>query len=362
LRIVPNSEIEFTRLALSDDGQRLSAVQLNSGAAYVNFHENKSDRFTLKFGHESVTVAGAAHFRVDLDSTEATLAVFKGKVNGTGPSGQFDVAEKHSATFDLANNDSFALTKNYEEEPNDAWDRQQSEYHDRYAKNSGYDLSSPYGYGVSDLNYYGSYLNCPGYGMGWQPYFMGASWSPFQDGGWVWYPAYGYTWVSAYPWGWMPYRYGAWGYAPGCGWMWQPGLWNVWYPVVPLRNPPRRTPVLTPPIRGHQLVMVGHGLVANPAKPPSRLAINPGSAGYGVPRGAVRHIEHVAKEVDKGTRPVVVATAPSAPVRTSPTTGDSWRPGNGGSSMGGSRDMGPSRVSPPVHVSAPPPPPPSRPH
>ena len=87
-------------------------------------------------------------------------------------------------------------------------------------------IRSPYGYGVSDLNYYGAYSNVPGYGMMWQPYFAGVGWDPFMDGAWSWYPGYGYMFASAYPWGWMPYRYGNWTFVPGIGWMWQPGGLN----------------------------------------------------------------------------------------------------------------------------------------
>ena len=357
LRIVPHSEIEFTRLALGDDGQKLNTVQLNAGVAYVNVHSKKGDQFTLQFGHESVTVAEPAHFRVDLDPDQATVAVFKGKVNGTGPAGQFEVAEKHSATFDFDKNDTFTLAKNYEEDPYDDWDRQQSEYHDRYATNKTYGMSSPYGYGVSDLNYYGNFMNVPGYGWGWQPYLAGAGWSPFQDGAWAWYPGVGYTWVSGYPWGWMPYMYGNWAFAPGFGWFWQPGYWNTGYPVTRVVNPPVRTPVPKPPVRGRQTVIVGRGLAANPATATTRLAINAGSAGFGVPRGSVRHLDRVARQADKGTRPVVVSTQSSAPVRTAPMTGGTrWPAGSRtGSSMGGSRNMGSPRMSPSPHVSAPPP-------
>lgn len=363
LRIVPTTEVEFTRLALGDDGEKLNTVQLNAGAAYVNVRLKKGDQFTLNFGHESVTVDESAHFRVDLTADDATLAVFKGKVKGTGPAGQFEVAEKHSATFDFAKNDKIELAKNYDEDPNDSWDRQQSEYHDRYAKNSAYDLSSPYGYGVSDLNYYGNYINVPGYGWGWQPYLAGAGWSPFLDGAWAWYPGFGYMWVSGYPWGWMPYRYGNWAFAPGFGWFWQPGYWNTFYPIAPVRNPPVRTPVPQPPVRGHQLVVVGRGLTANPAIPATRLAINSGSAGFGVPRGAVRNLDRVAKRADQGTRPVMVSTQSTAPVRTAPTTGvrDSWRPGIAAPSRSGSRGVGSPRMGSAPHVSSPPPAP-SRPH
>ncbi len=49
---------------------------------------------------------------------------------------------------------------------------------------------SPYAYGASDLNYYGSFYNMPGYGMMWQPYLVGAGWDPFMNGAWMWYPGF----------------------------------------------------------------------------------------------------------------------------------------------------------------------------
>src|SRR5258706_15182001 len=121
------------------------------------------DQFRVNFAHESITVAEAAHFRVELDgSSTATVAVFKGKLSATSPAGQFEVAEKHSATIgfdDPAKKDTFVIAKNYEVNPSDAWDRRQTDYHDRYATAGGSSISSPYGYGISDLNYYGSFMN-----------------------------------------------------------------------------------------------------------------------------------------------------------------------------------------------------------
>jgi hypothetical protein len=369
LRLAPDSEVDFTRLALGDDGQKLSTAQLVSGTVYVNIHPKKSgekagDQFTLNFGHESITVAAAAHFRVELDGTsEATLAVFKGKVSATTPSGEFEVAEKHSATIDVAKDypagkDTFVIAKNYEAEPSDAWDRQQTDYHDRYASAGGSGISSPYGYGMSDLNYYGSFTTVAGYGNVWQPYFIDAAWSPFQDGGWAFYPGAGYMWVSGYPWGWMPYNYGNWAFIPGFGWVWQPGYYNPWYGIPQVVNPPVRTKVPTPPVRGHQTVMVGRGLAANPAVgAPHRLTINPGSAGFGVPRGSVRHLDHVAKTMERTSRPVVVATAP--PVSTTATsTGFGTSSTSTSTSTRGGTSTGMAPIAAPHRSSAPP----SRPH
>jgi hypothetical protein len=376
LRLAPNSEVDFIHLALGDDGQKHSAVQLVSGTVYANLHPKKSgnktgDQFQLNFAHESITVAEAAHFRVELDgASKATVAVFKGKLSATSPSGQIDVAEKHSATIDVAKDDlangdpakkdTFVIAKNYEAEPSDAWDRQQTDYHDRYASAGGSGISSPYGYGMSDLNYYGSFMSVAGYGNVWQPYFIGANWSPFQDGGWAFYPGSGYMWVSGYPWGWMPYNYGNWAFIPGFGWAWQPGYYNPWYGIPQVVNPPVRTKVPTPPVRGHQTVMVGLGLAANPAAGAlRRLTINPGSAGFGVPRGSVRHLDRVAKTMDRTSRPVVVSTA--RPVSTAPSTGFGASPSSPSPSpsMRGGTSTGMAPMGAPHRSAAPPP---SRPH
>jgi hypothetical protein len=189
LRLAPESEVDFTHLALGDDGQKLSAVQLVSGTVYADIHlktngkAKTGDQFQLNFAHESVTVEDGAHFRLEFgDSSKATLAVFKGKVSATSPSGPFDVAEKHSATIKLGKNDAtngdaasgesakaketVTIAKNYDDDPSDAWDRQQTQYHDRYASAStnNSSISSPYAYGMSDLNYYGNFTTVPGYG------------------------------------------------------------------------------------------------------------------------------------------------------------------------------------------------------
>jgi len=309
MHVVPDSQVVFTHLALGNDGQKLTIVDLTEGTAYLNLHSKKGDRFTLNFVRESVTVSEPAHFRVELSNAEATVAVFQGDVEVAGTSGQVEIAKKHSATFDLANNDSYALAKNYEEDPYDNWDKEQNETHDRYANGGSRGLQSPYAYGLSDMNYYGNYMNIPGYGMGWQPYFIDANWSPFQDGGWAWYPGYGYMFVSAYPWGWMPYRYGNWNFVPGYGWVWMPGYWNTWYAVPTVVNPPKRYVVPTPPVRSRVTVMVGKGLTANPpTATPRRIAISPGSAGLGVPRGSVRNLDHISNQVAKTEQPVQART------------------------------------------------------
>ncbi len=376
LRLAPQTEVDFSRLSLADDGSKLNTAQLLSGMVYANVHAdvhgkkggNKSgDEFILNFARDSVSVPDAAHFRLAIDGTNhATLAVFRGKCSAKLPSGQFDVPDKHSAAIqfsddtvenetaqsdgsatnktvaakdDLAKNN-LLIAKNYASQPSDEWDRQQSEYHDHNASTTtASKLGSPYVYGMSDLNYYGNFMNVPGYGNVWQPFLTGANWSPFQDGGWAFYPGAGYNWVSGYQWGWMPYHYGTWAFAPGYGWFWQPGLWNSYATMPQVVNAPKTVKLPIAPTVGRQTTIVGRGLTVNPAGGMIKvMTIAPGSAGFGVPRGSVEHLNNIAKTVDRTSRPITIAAAPPVPLSPTPAgfpqSGARGVPSSGASSVG----------------------------
>src|SRR5260370_714748 len=274
LRLTPNTTVEFSTLGLSDSGKRISVINLVEGMAYINWLGK--DEVTLNFSREKLTLDRPAHFRVDTSTELANLAVFKGDVDVEGPAGKIVVAKKKTAEFNAADNDKYTLANNVEDAPLDAWDKEASAYHDQYAKNNS---SSPYGYGMSDLNYYGAYSNVPGYGMMWQPYFTGVGFDPFMNGAWSWYPGFGYMFASAYPWGWMPYRYGSWMSVPGRGWMWQPGGWNGWLTVPHFSGtlPASFHPLVAPVTGTVKTVAVGKGGPVS-IQMPSRLVVNAGSA------------------------------------------------------------------------------------
>jgi hypothetical protein len=334
LRLTPNSTLEFAELALRDSGARASTLTLKTGQMYINYRGAKNEEFTLLFAGEKVKLAEEAHLRIDLEDTNAEIAVFKGNVSVEGSSGTAEVAKGKTATFDLAEAGKFTIAKNIEEDPYDSWDKQQAKYHDEYARN-GANGNYPYGYGVSDLNYYGSYYNVPGYGTMWQPYFAGAGWNPFSDGAWMFYPGIGYTWVSAYPWGWMPYMYGGWSMVPGYGWMWAPGGWGGWNTVPVVTNPPNRFTKPQPPVRGTTTVMVGQGMTAMAAAPPRRVLVQSGSAGLGVPRG-VNNLQKVSRQVERSG----FATVHSAPPARSAWASPSWGGNSSGSASRGSMNSG----------------------
>src|SRR5262249_20240427 len=211
----------------------------------------------LHFGREKLGLNKASHLRIEVGDTDVTIAVFSGEAQVEGPSGSVEIGKKQSATFDLAKNDQYTLAKNVEADPFDEWDKEQDKYHQRYSASNSY---SPYGYGVSDLSYYGNFFDVPGYGRCWQPYFIGTGWDPFMNGAWYWYPGFGYTWVSGYPWGWMPYRYGAWTFVPGFGWAWQAGsVWSGWSPIPRGVNAPKQFVMPRPPTGPRRTRLVNPG-------------------------------------------------------------------------------------------------------
>jgi hypothetical protein len=304
LRVGPNATLQFSTLNINDAGKRVSVVSLAEGMAYLNWLAKNTDDFTLNFSHEKIALDHPAHLRVEVLPEAAKVAVFKGGVDVTGAAGNVTIGKKKSATFDSANGDKYTLAKDIEKSPLDNWDKESVEYHEQYARNN----SSPYGYGFSDLNYYGAYQSVPGYGMMWQPYFAGVGWDPFMDGAWSWYPGFGSMFVSAYPWGWLPYRYGSWMFVPGFGWMWQGGNWSNFATV------PRFTGTMpvhfNAPVApaGTRTVAVGKGGPVSTIASP-RLVVNRGSAGMGIPRGSLGNLSHLNSQVAK-SGPVAVRSEP----------------------------------------------------
>jgi Family of unknown function (DUF6600)/FecR protein len=360
VRLAPSSIVEFPQLSLRDSGSRVSTVKVLQGTVYVNFLGKTDDEFTLDFVREAFAPKDAVHFRVQVSDADATLAVFNGLANISGPSGNVEVKKNQSVTFDLANHDQYEMAK-LEDEPFDRWDKEQAKYHQTYlSKNRDY---TPYAYGLSDLNYYGNFFNAPGYGMLWQPYFAGMGWDPFMDGGWAWYPGYGYTWVSAYPWGWTPYHCGSWLYGTSFGWAWQPGGCGSWFGFPPVINPPttfrRPQPPAGRPGSG-TIIMSPRPITSNSLVSSHRVVIEKNSAGLGIPRGSIRNMSRLSTNVRENgsVRVNVRPISPPAPAIVRPATRNPGMshpsaPGRVSQPAGGMGGGSPRSPSPPRSVPSP---------
>jgi len=326
VRLIPDTVIDFAQLSLLDSGTKVSGVHLQEGTAYINFSGAKDAELNLTFGHEKVSLTHAAHFRVEMGDTDANVSVFGGDVQVVGDSGTVAISKNHTANFDLTDGDHYTLAKSVEPDDYDAWDKQQDQYHQQYASNS-YSNYSPYAYGTTDLNYYGSFFNSPGYGMMWQPYFAGAGWDPFMNGAWAFAPGYGYGWVSGYPWGWTPYHYGSWVYLPNRGWAWAPGgSWAGWNAPRIVRSPSNFVAPQPPATPGRGTVAVNRGpMPIQLGRSFSRLEIPKNSAGLGIPRGGIKNLNQLSGTVQQNG--MATARVHSAPVGIG-----SWQGGSSASS------------------------------
>ncbi len=266
LRLVPNSVVTFPQLGLLDSGERVSALELLDGTAYLEAAK-KTDALALVSGKHQIVMTHPARMRVTRHGSEVRLAVLKGDVDVVMEGGGVRVRKGQTYALDLNDPSHYYLAKGVDPDPYDDWDQQRDKYRETYASNHHNGYNSFYNYGWSDLNYFGSFFDYAGYGTLWRPFGMDPFWDPFADGAWMFYPSYGYMWISGYPWGWMPYRYGSWINVPAYGWCWQPGAyWNTWYAMPPMYGAPAgyvgpRPPMLAASAITPPTVVVGHGPV-----------------------------------------------------------------------------------------------------
>jgi FecR protein len=308
--LAPGSLVEFPQLVRRESGGTATTVKLVRGTMYVNLQGTKGNTFVLQAGENNMTVMPGTRLRVETNPAGAsTLAVFSGSAQVQGAAGaEITVGKKESLTLGGT-----TVAKNVEKGPYDDWNKQETEYQERYAKANSF-AGAP-GYGVSDLNYYGSFVDMPGCGMMWQPYFVSAAWDPFQTGLWAYYPGAGYSWVSPYPWGWLPFHSGQWAYC-GTGWGWRPGgafygLQNIALVPgggggVPVgagvltagAKPVHTGPVVPRPVQGGQsLVLSSKGPIVASRMEGEGFVFEKNSAGLGIPRGQLGSLNKISNEV-----------------------------------------------------------------
>jgi FecR protein len=318
LRVAPNSLVAFPLLALRSSGAKASTVNVVRGMVYVNLQSTKDSEFLLAAGGAKMTVAPSTHLRMTVEDGKTVVSVFNGSVEVQGGAETTLVAKKQSLTL---GGDQMTVAKKIEEGPYDAWDKESNDYHARYSQANTF-AGGGSSYGLSDLNYYGNFINAGGFGSFWQPYFASSGWSPYGSGVWAFYPGAGYSFVSPYPWGWLPYHSGSWSFYPGYGWGWQPGgSFNGLNNVVAgggqttgtLRTPLRPTPPAIGAATPSLLVAGDRPMVFSQQDKAGNFVFQKDSAGLGVPRGTLGSLNKISNHVEqRGSASMqVYAAAPS---------------------------------------------------
>ena len=350
LRIAPNTEIEFAELGRSGSGATTNAVKLQRGTLYVSLLKTKDTDFRVEVGGRTVTLTPSSHVRLDVYPASSELMVFHGKATVGEGASSMQVGPGKALKF--GDSVEIAPVVAHDEEPGlyDEWDQKAANAHN--AKVASGFAASPYAYGVSDLSYYGNFVNLGGCGQVWQPYFMGAGWDPYGSGMWAYYPGAGYSWVSPYPWGWMPFHSGNWVSCGGAGWGWQPGRnWNGLKNTFTL-NPIHQPHPPKPPLAGQSgLVHVGMAAL-HPAGLTNAHTFEfaKDSAGLGVPREMPVNLRKTSQIVQ--TRGSLHSSLPSGEVLLGRAIGTAFRPATRPDAAGHSALNAAHLESRPVAVSA----------
>ena len=226
-----NSIVQFTEMALSDGG-RISRITLAQGTASFQVKLNSGDVFEVISSAFHVSIPSHSRFRVDAFRDGASLSVYEGTASVKDGDDVENVGSGKTFAIRGAAPAESKLTSNPGKDSWDAWVNERSAAYASGATQTQSYTDTPVSYGMDDLYNYGSWLDCAGYGFGWQPWNAGLGWSPFFNGYFDYYNGLGWTWISFEPWGWAPYHFGSWAYTPSCGgWMWLPGEYGFWNPA-----------------------------------------------------------------------------------------------------------------------------------
>ncbi len=317
LRLTPGTEVDFPELKLRQSGAKASILDVKSGSVYVSMATTRDNDFSVQFAGHTLTLSPSAHVHLFIGTPLTRLTVFSGEARVSGPEGTAIAEKKQTITFETGATPP-KVAKGVFHDGYDEWDKNEVDYQKRYTVANSFS-GSPYGYGLADLNYYGSFINAGGCGQMWQPYFVGAGWSPYSAGLWAWYPGAGYSYVSMYPWGWTPFHSGEWGYCQGSGWGWRPtGGWNGLGNLRKLRvtgpsgvKPPTPPPPPRPRQPSFTLAKGDAPLTLSGVQPTGEFHFRNNSAGLGVPRGAFSHLDKISANVAQRG---IVTTTPNSHV------------------------------------------------
>jgi len=220
LRLNENTDVKIAALT-----QKHIQVQVASGIIDYTVFKGSEANVEIDTPNMAVLPLGEGVYRIQINADSQTqLTVRKGKAQVSTPEGSATVERGQVIYVRGTDNPEYQIAN---AEPNDEWDRWNSERDRIIEQAQSWQYANRYYTGAQDLDQYGQWQNTPDYGYVWTPN-VGPDWVPYYDGNWTWEPYWGWTWVSYEPWGWAPYHYGRWCWWGG-RWCWWPGI-GYWGP------------------------------------------------------------------------------------------------------------------------------------
>ncbi|MCD6706987.1 MAG: FecR family protein [Thiobacillus sp.] len=212
---------EHTQLSLLQREKHLIQFKVASGRVSFDMRSLAEGAVEVSTPNAVFVIEHPGYYRVEVDSRDTHFITRRG--------GEATVITADGRSLDIYPSEDVVVTAGdpvkvatYAAQAPDAWDR----WNDARSDRSGESISARYlppgVYGAEELDHYGRWRVVPTYGAVWIPDGMGATWTPYSTGYWVWDPYYAWTWIDDAPWGWAPFHYGRWVYIDGY-WAWAPG-------------------------------------------------------------------------------------------------------------------------------------------
>ncbi len=217
IRLDQSSALQI--LSMDEDS---SQFYLTQGYAYIYYGTPARRRGVIQIDtpDASTRAFGKAIFRIDMSEQYTDVAVYKGYVETENNVGNIRINVGQMVSLGQNTNGEVAPMG-----PSDEWERWNGMRNKRIFARRGTSSRylpaelSAYSY---DFDNSGRWVQVPNYGHVWTPtVIVGASWSPYRDGRWIWRGG-DYVWVGSEPWGWAPYHYGRWSFGANIGWFWVP--------------------------------------------------------------------------------------------------------------------------------------------
>jgi hypothetical protein len=229
-RLGQGSQIDFTELALTPQGDKVNKLALSKGYATFHFTPEHHDQYEVDASGVAITSHGKTEFRTNFAGDALRVEVFDGQVVAEHDGKTEELGKNRVLTYDPNTVEAFNVSTGLQK---DAWDKwaQARDQQAMLANNDSAVSHNGSSFGWADLDTYGDWSFFPGYGYAWAPYEP-AGWSPYSAGMWSNYPGWGFTWISSEPWGWMPFHNGFWNYDASMGWFWMPGPTDAWSPAM----------------------------------------------------------------------------------------------------------------------------------
>ena len=215
IRLDQNSALQI--LSMDKDS---SQFYLSQGYAYIYYNAPGGGVIQVDTPDASTRAFKKAIFRIDMSEQYTDVAVYKGYVETENSVGKTRI--KAGQMVSLGQNTNGELAPMGPPDDWEVWNKMRNDsLFARKGASSSY-LPVELRTYSTDFDSYGRWVRDPVYGNVWTPtVVVGASWSPYRDGRWIWWGG-DYVWVGSEPWGWAPYHYGRWSFGVNIGWFWVP--------------------------------------------------------------------------------------------------------------------------------------------